>query len=106
MAEKNLSMTLNAYITKIDYPGKALPIFSAAGNIVFLFSSITVNGIPVWIASARINLVFLFTNEMVKKKIENNGEEKHRKIAFMGRSKLNNKGIIIYNSTDRFRFQS
>lgn len=75
MAEKNLSMTLNAYITKIDYPGKALPIFSAAGNIVFLFSSITVNGIPVWIASARINMVFLFTNEMVKKKLKTMGKK-------------------------------
>ena len=75
MAEKNLSMTLNTYITKIDYPGKALPIFSAAGNIVFLFSSITVNGIPVWIASARINLVFLFTNEMVKKKLKTMGKK-------------------------------
>ena len=66
MADKNLNTTLNAYITKIDYPGKALPIFSVAGSIVFLFSSITVIGIPVWIASARINPVFLFTNGMVK----------------------------------------
>ena len=67
--------TLNKYIIVFNYSDKTLLVLPDTGSGVSLFSSITVIGTPIGIASASISLVFLLTNGIVKMFLQTLGKK-------------------------------
>ena len=71
---KKMSVTLNKYITTLDYAGKTFLVLSGSNSAVSLSSFTIVIGTPVGIGLA--SLVYFLSNGVVKKTSRDNGKEK------------------------------
>ena len=61
-----MSMTVNLYITTLEYTDKIFLVLSGANSGVSLYSFTTIIGIIIGIASASVSLVLLISNEIIK----------------------------------------
>ena len=94
---KSSSKKLDKYVTAFDHIYKILIVLSATSSGVSITSFTSIVGTPVWIANARLTLIFSLTAGIVEKllNITRNKNKKHDKILMLAKSKLNSIETLI-----------